>query len=221
MTAWLYEGVFWFELEDGWTATEVEHLVEVVPPEPAGSLHIAVLRRTKHSRLVTDEAIELVVKFAGNLEVSLEPAGENSGSRVVASASFAAKGHHWDVQARVWLGRAFVSSYCQDGSRGDLRESAFKMMGSIQAIGFPCPCCGCFTLDEEPPGTDDICPVCFWHDDAVQSQDASFVGGPNRVSLQQARENFATLGACDERARTHVRPPFVYEKPTGWRAPAH
>ncbi len=26
---------------------------------------------------------------------------------------------------------------------------------------FPCPCCGFLTLPEEPPGTYDICPVCF------------------------------------------------------------
>ncbi|MBA2497402.1 MAG: hypothetical protein H0V33_09975 [Acidimicrobiia bacterium] len=29
---------------------------------------------------------------------------------------------------------------------------------------FPCPCCGHVVFEEEP-GSDEICPVCFWQDD--------------------------------------------------------
>lgn len=46
------------------------------------------------------------------------------------------------------------------------------------------------TLEEEPPGTFDICRVCVWEDDNVQFRDPDYEGGANRVSLRQARENY-------------------------------
>ena len=48
---------------------------------------------------------------------------------------------------------------------------------------FRCPCCGCLTLDEEPPGTFEICPVCWWEDDNVQFDDPSYRGGANTRQL--------------------------------------
>ena len=35
----------------------------------------------------------------------------------------------------------------------------------------PCPCCGFMTFDVESRGNWEICPVCFWEDDPVQSAD--------------------------------------------------
>ncbi|GGI96939.1 CPCC family cysteine-rich protein [Paenibacillus hunanensis] len=60
---------------------------------------------------------------------------------------------------------------------------------------FPCPCCKNFTLDEQPPGTFDICPVCLWEDDNVQFYNPSYKGGANRISLQEAQENFKKFGS--------------------------
>ncbi|MFF1900798.1 CPCC family cysteine-rich protein [Streptomyces sp. NPDC058206] len=34
-------------------------------------------------------------------------------------------------------------------------------------LTFPCVCCGHLTLGE-PPGSYEICSVCFWEDDRVQ-----------------------------------------------------
>jgi hypothetical protein len=42
---------------------------------------------------------------------------------------------------------------------------------------FACPCCGCLTLGDEPPGTSIICGVCFWEDDGVQFRDPDYEGG--------------------------------------------
>lgn len=77
---------------------------------------------------------------------------------------------------------------------------------------YACPCCGYFTYDHKPNGDFDICPVCFWEDDAVQSADPTFAGGANKVSLAEARENFLTFGACDEASKEHVRTPFEDER---------
>lgn len=77
----------------------------------------------------------------------------------------------------------------------------------------PCPCCGCLTLSEPPPGTFEVCPVCFWEDDASQFTDATQEGGANRVSLAQAKRNFATFGASEGTSREQVRPPLPEEAP--------
>ena len=79
---------------------------------------------------------------------------------------------------------------------------------------FPCPCCGFLTLDESPPGTFEICPVCYWEDDNLQFDDPTLRGGANRVSLAEAQENFRHFGASDEPSRTRVRPPRPEERPS-------
>ena len=67
---------------------------------------------------------------------------------------------------------------------------------------YPCPCCGHLVF-EEPPGSDDICLVCFWEDDGQDDRDADEVcGGPNgTLSLTEARASFRNLGACETRYR--------------------
>jgi hypothetical protein len=78
---------------------------------------------------------------------------------------------------------------------------------------FACPCCGFLTLDEAPPGTFEICPVCYWEDDNVQHEDPNYRGGANGVNLNEARANFRTFGAVTTDAVTRVRPPRPDEHP--------
>ena len=78
---------------------------------------------------------------------------------------------------------------------------------------YPCPCCGFLTLEEEPPGTFDICPVCFWEDDPVQFENPDYPFGANRVSLAVARGNFTAMGAADEGSTSFVRKPLPDEIP--------
>jgi cysteine-rich CPCC protein len=77
-----------------------------------------------------------------------------------------------------------------------------------------CPCCGYLTL----PGGDDaeyeICPVCFWQHDIVDEADPDRPPlGPNRVSLAEARRNFAEFGACERKWVGRVRSPRAGEVP--------
>jgi hypothetical protein len=76
---------------------------------------------------------------------------------------------------------------------------------------YPCPCCGYKTLDEEPPGTDIICKVCFWHDDYVQAEDVDYLGGANDLSLRDSQRNFLKFGAIEDRFLKNVRKPTKYE----------
>jgi hypothetical protein len=77
---------------------------------------------------------------------------------------------------------------------------------------FTCPCCGYGTLSEQPPGTYEICPICFWEDDGVQFHDPDYEGGANKPSLRQAQKNFAAFGACDRAALPHVRRPTEHDQ---------
>ena len=71
-------------------------------------------------------------------------------------------------------------------------------------VAYPCACCGHLTLDE-PPGSHQICPVCFWQDDAVQMRWPDSGAGANKASLLEGQHNFQRIGACDESAVRHVR----------------
>ena len=72
---------------------------------------------------------------------------------------------------------------------------------------YTCPCCGYQTLDEVPPGTYEICSICFWEDDGVQFDDPDYEGGANQPSLKQAQKNYVLFGACDESYIESVRKP--------------
>lgn len=78
---------------------------------------------------------------------------------------------------------------------------------------YPCPCCGYLTFTEKPNNTYIICPVCRWEDDEVQTEDPDFRGGANRVSLNEAKNNFKLFGAKEERFIDYVRDPLPEEIP--------
>ncbi len=69
------------------------------------------------------------------------------------------------------------------------------------------------TLDNKPPGTFQICAVCRWEDDNLQAKDIDYAGGANRVSLREARSNYAQIGVAKPRSAAHARPPRDDEVP--------
>lgn len=73
------------------------------------------------------------------------------------------------------------------------------------AASYPCPCCGHLTF-AEPPGSYEICPVCFWEDDQVQLRWPDYSGGANKPSLIRAQRTFAESGVCELRLLQYVRP---------------
>ncbi|MFG2208682.1 CPCC family cysteine-rich protein [Streptomyces sp. NPDC048638] len=75
-----------------------------------------------------------------------------------------------------------------------------------------CPCCGFLTLEHR--AFYEICPVCRWEDDGQDDRNADeHIGGPNRVSLTEARNNYARFGAGEERERLRARSPLPEEFP--------
>lgn len=55
---------------------------------------------------------------------------------------------------------------------------------------FTCPCCGYKTLSEQPPGTFEICQICWWEDDNIQFDDPDYIGGANGDSLRMCQRKF-------------------------------
>ena len=88
---------------------------------------------------------------------------------------------------------------------------ATRMAPEPDRSSYGCLCCGCWTLEEAPPGTFAICPVCGWEDDNVQAADPTYAGGANTMSLEQARASFRTIGAISPEALPFVRPPTADE----------
>ena len=76
---------------------------------------------------------------------------------------------------------------------------------------FKCPCCEYLTFDEEPNGTFEICPVCYWEDDNVQNSEPDYEGGANGICLNEAKRNFAALGAIKKEFVKNTRKPLPSE----------
>lgn len=74
-------------------------------------------------------------------------------------------------------------------------------------LKFTCPCCGYKILTQQPPGTFEICAICFWEDDKYQYDNPSEKGGANEMSFKEAQENFLAFGACDKGSVKFVRAP--------------
>jgi hypothetical protein len=94
-------------------------------------------------------------------------------------------------------------------------EAADNLAARDTPLGrrYACPCCGYLTLPQAPSGTYELCPVCFWEDDGVQFRNLDYEGGANKVSLNQARQNFGELGVSEARFKSNVRPPLPEEQP--------
>ncbi|GAA1941010.1 hypothetical protein GCM10009717_04130 [Agromyces allii] len=74
-------------------------------------------------------------------------------------------------------------------------------------------------LFSEPPGSYEICDVCYWEDDAIQLRWPNLAGGANRTSLVESQRNYSTLGAMEERFVGMVRDATPAEaRERAWRA---
>ncbi len=59
----------------------------------------------------------------------------------------------------------------------------------------------------------EICHVCYWEDDPIQSDDIYYEGGANVICLKEARDNFKNIGAMSELFLECVRSPLDDELP--------
>jgi hypothetical protein len=82
-----------------------------------------------------------------------------------------------------------------------------------EAPRYACPCCSYLTLLN--PGRYEICAVCWWEDDpAVEWDGPDAHSGPNHISLNDGRANFARFGASKEKSKHLARAPRSEEQPS-------
>ena len=74
-----------------------------------------------------------------------------------------------------------------------------------------CPCCGYATINDDSEMITDICEVCFWQYDEVAQNNPDKAIGPNKISLNMAKENYKLFGAVEERFLNVVRLPHENE----------
>ena len=114
-----------------------------------------------------------------------------------------------------------------------MNESPEKNSGKA-GKRYQCLCCGYWTLESR--GEYDICPVCFWEDDAYLYIEEGIMKAPDRkehtsdhdpdealldmvssanhgLTLRMGRENYKRLGACTEKMLPYVREPYGEEMP--------
>lgn len=49
-----------------------------------------------------------------------------------------------------------------------------------------CPVCGKYEF--KAPDDFDVCPICNWENDGLQTDEPDYAGGANKMSLNQAKE---------------------------------
>ena len=70
----------------------------------------------------------------------------------------------------------------------------------------------------EPPGSYDICEICYWEDDIVQLAFPDLAGGANKCSLIDGQHHYAEFGTCERRLLPHVRPAGTNDiRDASWR----
>lgn len=92
-----------------------------------------------------------------------------------------------------------------------------KEAARITTMKYTCPCCGYKTLDEEPPGTYEICLLCFWEDDPLPFDDPDYVGGANGISLRQAQKNVMRFGVSEVCYLDRSDKRGQFEKDANWQ----
>ena len=78
-----------------------------------------------------------------------------------------------------------------------------------------CPCCGNYTIDDSDEVIVDICSVCFWQYEQGAMARPDDAIGPNKASLNEAKENYKKYKVSDTRflGRNLVREPLPEELP--------
>lgn len=62
-----------------------------------------------------------------------------------------------------------------------------------------CPCCGFFTFENDGDINFDYCDVCGWQYDVVAHNNPNISIGANKISLNEARQNYKRFGVSKKR----------------------
>lgn len=89
-----------------------------------------------------------------------------------------------------------------------MKLSGIENNRGVAFYGLPCPVCG----EEMIRYYYDICGVCGWELDEVQTDDPSFWGGANILSLNDSKKAFASFRKDNPSYRWKDNPDLLHEK---------
>jgi hypothetical protein len=139
MTLITWGGLFGADVPEDWTAHVAEGVVEIVPPEPVGALHVTVLRRSYVGPVQDGEAVDLLLKFGKRFGWS-GPVQEVRSAGVVSAEAEGLRestDHIWDVRVVVSSQRALVASYLSDGRDRTELSVGRAILASLRPTPFP------------------------------------------------------------------------------------
>ena len=148
--------------------------------------------------------------FMGGNRVSLNLTLAGEGDRIFVSAITSGGSQAMFVKLNTVGEESFLDKVAE--LLDNYRPAAPSEAGSRTGKGYPCPCCGNYTMEEEPGGSYQTCPVCAWVDDPWALEHPDEPGGCNPVTLAEGRENYRACGACSPELHEHVRPPEPEEE---------
>ncbi|MEM7345783.1 MAG: CPCC family cysteine-rich protein [Chloroflexota bacterium] len=99
--------------------------------------------------------------------------------------------------------RGATNEYLANYLKNNLALSVDIVEGELPGW-LACPVCGYHTF--EVLGAWDTCPVCGWNSDPVQETMHDDPTGGNGISLNEARQNFQTLGAITQEKLGQLNP---------------
>jgi hypothetical protein len=126
------------DVPDGWTLNEPGNLIELVPPDESGALHVTILERERRGEPKTNEAMELVQWFQSRRGADAKIAERYDGHVSEAWATFdtAEDGEpmSWSVLSRVWPEIAVLASYSHNPRALQHDATVEKIFRSIQPV---------------------------------------------------------------------------------------
>lgn len=131
-----WEDTITMDLPDGWTLNEPGDVIEVVPPDDSGALHVSILERDRAEPPSLNEASELVAWFqrGRGADGKIETFRDDSGMPAARSRFTTAQDGEpmaWVVQSKVWPDVAVLATYAHDPK---IRKHAAAIDATLTSI---------------------------------------------------------------------------------------
>jgi hypothetical protein len=135
-----WEETITIDLPEGWTLNEPGDVIEVVPPDDSGAIHISIFDRDRPESPSIKEASELVAWFhrRRGAAAKIETFRDESGVPAARSRFTAAqdgKSMAWRVQAKIWPAVAVLATYVHDPRVKKHAAVVDATLSSIDRIG--------------------------------------------------------------------------------------
>lgn len=131
----VWDGVLATDVPDDWEIRDLGDLIEILPPDVSGAVHLSIYRRDPDENVLEGTAARWVERVAAGRGVDLAQVEERQTEKFrEAFASFRAPEQElpwWDVGVRVWDDRAVLFTFSRDESGTEAREQALAVFREL------------------------------------------------------------------------------------------